>query len=128
MENENRMDRPRRNLLLDFNDISLLHFFTSTIWNKKKTFSLKVYHDSYEKTKKQINGEIKSLAIVTTADLHQELESRFEEQKNQQGIATKIAMGKRYKLNQKGKKERIFKVSKFKNAKSKKETTKGGNK
>lgn len=33
-----------------------------------------------------------------------------------------------YKINQKGKKERIFKVSKFKNAKAKKETTKGGKK
>jgi large subunit ribosomal protein L24 len=33
-----------------------------------------------------------------------------------------------YKTNQKGKKERIFKVSKFKNAKVKKETTKGGKK
>ena len=34
-----------------------------------------------------------------------------------------------YKLNQKGKKERIFKVSKFKNTKTKKEaTTKGGKK
>ena len=33
-----------------------------------------------------------------------------------------------YKINQKGKKERIFKVSKFKNVKAKKETTKGGKK
>ena len=33
-----------------------------------------------------------------------------------------------YKINQKGQKERVFKVSKFKNTKAKKETTKGGKK